>query len=158
MQGSVIHRCLKSEKLLILQISQTRLESMAPHSPQQKNQSFSAKKERVQCFGFVLRCIRSGPAAGAVTPVVRSRVPKRQPSTNMIMKFCPNYRCVAYGRVVYTQTTRCAFCRWDLKPPRMKSEPFADQKTSVDAGEAVPAPAKTDSHAQARNTLFRRPA
>ena len=40
----------------------------------------------------------------------------------MNMKFCPNYDCVAYGRVVYTQATRCAFCRWDLKPPRMKSE------------------------------------
>ena len=40
----------------------------------------------------------------------------------MIMKFCPNYGCVAYGRVVYTQATRCVFCRWDLKPPRMKSE------------------------------------
>ena len=38
------------------------------------------------------------------------------------MKYCPNYRCVAYGRVVYSQATRCAFCRWDLKPPRMKSE------------------------------------
>ena len=40
----------------------------------------------------------------------------------MNMKFCPNYGCVAYGRVVYTQATRCVFCRWDLKPPRMKSE------------------------------------
>jgi hypothetical protein len=38
------------------------------------------------------------------------------------MKYCPNYRCVGYGRVVYSQATRCAFCRWDLKPPRMKSE------------------------------------
>ena len=39
-----------------------------------------------------------------------------------MMKYCPNYKCVAYGRVVYSQATRCAFCRWDLKPPRMKSE------------------------------------
>jgi len=38
------------------------------------------------------------------------------------MKFCPNYSCVAFGRVVYTQSTRCVFCRWDLKPPRMLSE------------------------------------
>ncbi|MGC2196596.1 MAG: hypothetical protein WA628_18120 [Terriglobales bacterium] len=45
----------------------------------------------------------------------------------MTMKFCPNYGCVAYGRVVYTQTTRCVFCRWDLKPPRMKSEMQADE-------------------------------
>jgi hypothetical protein len=42
------------------------------------------------------------------------------------MKYCPNYKCVAYGRVVYSQSTRCAFCRWDLKPPRMKSEAAAD--------------------------------
>jgi hypothetical protein len=45
----------------------------------------------------------------------------------MNMKFCPNYGCVAYGRVVYTQSTRCVFCRWDLKPPRMKSETAEDQ-------------------------------
>jgi len=38
------------------------------------------------------------------------------------MKFCPNYSCVAFGRVLYTQSTRCVFCRWDLKPPRMLSE------------------------------------
>lgn len=54
----------------------------------------------------------------------------------MIMKFCPNYRCVAYGRVVYTQTTRCVFCRWDLKPPRMRSEaadePAASEQTPQD--------------------------
>jgi hypothetical protein len=42
------------------------------------------------------------------------------------MKYCPNYKCIAYGRVVYSQSTRCAFCRWDLKPPRMKSEAAAD--------------------------------
>jgi hypothetical protein len=40
----------------------------------------------------------------------------------MIMKFCPNYRCAAYGKLIYTQITRCVFCRWDLQPPRMKSE------------------------------------
>lgn len=44
------------------------------------------------------------------------------------MKFCPNYSCVAYGRVTYTQATRCAFCRWDLKPPRMKSETLTEQQ------------------------------
>lgn len=42
------------------------------------------------------------------------------------MKLCPNYGCVAYGRVVYTQATRCVFCRWDLKPPTMKSESRRD--------------------------------
>jgi len=46
----------------------------------------------------------------------------------MNMKFCPNYSCVAYGRVTYTQATRCAFCRWDLKPPRMKSETLTQQQ------------------------------
>jgi len=51
----------------------------------------------------------------------------------MIMKFCPNYGCVAYGRMVYTQSTRCVFCRWDLKPPRMKSE----------VGEETPSSAKS---------------
>jgi len=45
------------------------------------------------------------------------------------MKFCPNYKCVAFGRVVYTQSTRCVFCRWDLKPPRMLSE-SVDASTS----------------------------
>ncbi len=49
-----------------------------------------------------------------------------------IMKFCPNYRCAAYGRVVYTQSTRCGFCRWDLRPPRMKSETVADENAFAD--------------------------
>jgi len=42
------------------------------------------------------------------------------------MKFCPNSKCVAYGRVVYTPSTRCVLCRWDLKPPRMLSETVDD--------------------------------
>jgi len=76
----------------------------------------------------------------------------------MIMKFCPNYSCVAYGRVVYTQTTRCAFCRWDLKPPRMKSETFADEKTAMGVREDTPGsdPPKTDSQVHSRSTLLRR--
>ena len=53
------------------------------------------------------------------------------------MKFCPNYGCVAYGRVVYTQSTRCAFCRWDLKPPRMKSE-TAEESPTVSATVETP--------------------
>ena len=44
------------------------------------------------------------------------------------MKFCPNYSCVAYGHITYTQATRCAFCRWDLKPPRMKSETLTEHQ------------------------------
>jgi hypothetical protein len=55
------------------------------------------------------------------------------------MKYCPNYRCVAYGRVVYSQSTRCVFCRWDLKPPRMKSETAGDQATG-DVVETIEVP------------------
>ena len=60
----------------------------------------------------------------------------RQPSKAMNMKFCPNYGCVAYGRVVYTQSTRCAFCRWDLKPPRMKSETAEEAPTAGPAADS----------------------
>jgi hypothetical protein len=76
----------------------------------------------------------------------------------MIMKFCPNYSCVAYGRVVYTQTTRCAFCRWDLKPPRMKSETFADEKAAMGVRGDKPGSdsPKTDSQVHPRSTLLRR--
>lgn len=49
----------------------------------------------------------------------------------MSMKFCPNHQCVAYRRIVYTQSTRCALCRWDLKPPRLKSETIVEAKTSA---------------------------
>ena len=55
----------------------------------------------------------------------------------MIMKFCPNYTCVAYGHVVYTQTTRCVFCRWDLQPPRLKSESPAESREQPRPGEEV---------------------
>jgi hypothetical protein len=51
------------------------------------------------------------------------------------MKYCPNYSCVAYGRVTYTQATRCAFCRWDLKPPRMKSETLTEQQIHPEPGD-----------------------
>jgi hypothetical protein len=46
------------------------------------------------------------------------------------MKLCPNYECVAFERVVYTQSTRCVFCRWDLKPPRMLSETVDEHETA----------------------------
>jgi hypothetical protein len=43
-----------------------------PQTPeQQKNRSIPAKKEHVCTRRFVLRCMRSGSAAGAATPVVR---------------------------------------------------------------------------------------
>jgi len=71
----------------------------------------------------------------------------------MIMKFCPNYTCVAYGRVVYTQTTRCVFGRWDLEPPRMKSETPAEPQEQSQA-EKKPAIADTPfaHRAQLRQT------
>jgi hypothetical protein len=74
----------------------------------------------------------------------------------MIMKFCPNYHCVAYGRIVYTQTTRCVFCRWDLKPPRMKSETADDPAPSIKIVEPLPAPA--DSPSDESRERHRRPA
>jgi len=54
------------------------------------------------------------------------------------MKLCPNYGCVAHGRVVYTQATRCVFCRWDLKPPIMKSESRRDVAAQPEPGHAAP--------------------
>ena len=62
------------------------------------------------------------------------------------MKYCPNYRCVAYGRVVYSQATRCAFCRWDLKPPRMKSE----AAEPIQHGQANTSDASNRSHSQSQ--------
>ncbi len=69
------------------------------------------------------------------------------------MKFCPNYSCVAYGRVTYTQATRCAFCRWDLKPPRMKSETLTEEQIhpeSRDKSLLSNSPAKTLPHSRTR--------
>jgi len=31
------------------------------------------------------------------------------------MRACPNTACTAFGRIVYSLTTRCPFCKWDLK-------------------------------------------
>jgi hypothetical protein len=62
------------------------------------------------------------------------------------MKYCPNYQCVAYGHVVYSQSTRCAFCRWDLKPPRMKSETANDRPTSAPEPAEIPAADARASH------------
>jgi len=31
------------------------------------------------------------------------------------MRSCPNTACTAFGRIVYSLTTRCPFCKWDLK-------------------------------------------
>lgn len=76
--------------------------------------------------------------------------------SSMVMKFCPNYGCVAYGRVVYTQSTRCAFCRWDLKPPRMKSETATDENLPTSAEKAAVADVPADSYH--KRTAFRRSA
>ncbi len=84
----------------------------------------------------------------------RSAFPKDCPMARL-MKYCPNYQCVAYGRVVYSQATRCAFCRWDLRPPRMRSESSAEEKSPT----LAPAePAITTSPAEAPRAQHRRPA
>jgi hypothetical protein len=62
------------------------------------------------------------------------------------MKFCPNYDCVAYGRVVYTQSTRCVICRWDLKPPRMKSETAETKETDLETAAETPAGLESGEH------------
>jgi hypothetical protein len=72
------------------------------------------------------------------------------------MKLCPNYGCVAYGRVVYTQATRCVFCRWDLKPPTMKSESRCDvpaRPEPVDPTLAVSAAPAVPPHVHKRARL-----
>lgn len=78
------------------------------------------------------------------------------------MKFCPNYSCVAYGRVTYTQATRCAFCRWDLKPPRMKSETLTEEQIHPESGDKSlhsNSPAKRVPHARmGQSTLLPRTA
>lgn len=44
------------------------------------------------------------------------------------MRACPNTRCVAYGRIVYSLATRCPLCKWDLKIIRPMSETAAAPK------------------------------
>lgn len=106
-----------------------------------------SKKRTPAAFRFVLRCIKERGCKGADSPVVRQPGFPREPATSMIMKFCPNYRCIAYGRVVYTQITRCVFCRWDLKPPRMKSETATDEQALPEVPErSEQAPASATRH------------
>lgn len=47
------------------------------------------------------------------------------------IRHCPNEDCAAHGHVIYTQGTRCQFCRWDLKPERPRSETVVEQKGST---------------------------
>jgi hypothetical protein len=93
------------------------------------------------------------------SPVDEGRVFEPLPFLRpMTMKFCPNYRCVAYRRLVYTQSTRCAFCRWDLKPPRLKSETAIEPKASGENSDPqVIAPTVTlvDSRAKQKRTFLR---
>jgi hypothetical protein len=44
------------------------------------------------------------------------------------IRYCPNEDCPVHGHVIYTQGTRCQFCRWDLKLARNRSESAAEQK------------------------------
>ena len=76
----------------------------------------------------------------------------------MIMKFCPNFHCAAYGRVVYTQSTRCAFCRWDLKPPRMKSEENMGQAATSPVEKVVMSKVAADTRAHHKRAPLRRSA
>jgi hypothetical protein len=102
----------------------------------QKNQSFPTKKEREGLRSFVLRLHQScSNLARAPRDENESFVGRAADEVCFPMKYCPNYQCVAYGRVVYSQSTRCAFCRWDLKPPRMKSEAAADYPRDPNAEE-----------------------
>jgi hypothetical protein len=80
---------------------------------------------------------------------------RRQAPFTMIMKFCPNYRCAAYGRVVYTQSTRCVFCKWDLKPPRMKSETVEEESESDQGWTPTDAPVASERRMQPRRTALR---
>jgi hypothetical protein len=67
-----------------------------------------------------------------------------------LMKYCPNYQCVAYGHVVYAQSTRCAFCRWDLKPPRMKSETMEEKSQTPVLDQTAIRPSPTEAHREDR--------
>jgi hypothetical protein len=51
--------------------------------------------------------------------------------SQMTIKFCANRECSIYGQVVYTPSTRCTCCRWDLRPSRNKSEERIAQQSPV---------------------------
>jgi len=42
------------------------------------------------------------------------------------IRYCANRDCPVHGHVIYTQGTRCQFCRWDLKLARNRSETKVD--------------------------------
>ena len=44
------------------------------------------------------------------------------------MRVCPNTRCVAFSRIVFSVATRCPLCRWDLKSTVPVSETAAQAK------------------------------
>jgi hypothetical protein len=48
--------------------------------------------------------------------------------TEVNMRVCPNTRCVAFGRIVFSVATRCPLCRWDLKSTVPASETAAQPK------------------------------
>ena len=47
------------------------------------------------------------------------------------IRYCSNEDCPVHGHVIYTQGTRCQFCRWDLKPARPRSETVVEHKTQA---------------------------
>jgi len=39
-----------------------------------------------------------------------------------MMRACTNMKCAVFGHVVYSVSTRCPLCKWDLKPILPASE------------------------------------
>ncbi|MFZ0805219.1 MAG: hypothetical protein WAN03_03515 [Candidatus Sulfotelmatobacter sp.] len=39
------------------------------------------------------------------------------------MRSCRNPACTAFGRIFYSLTTRCPFCKWDLKNTEQGAAP-----------------------------------
>ena len=52
------------------------------------------------------------------------------------MRTCPNSKCVAFGRIVYSVATRCPLCRWDLKNEVPAGEVAIREKPTAQASSA----------------------
>jgi len=53
------------------------------------------------------------------------------------MRACPNIRCTVFGRIVYSLTTRCPLCKWDLKPILPKNSGAQNEREGHDFSRAV---------------------
>jgi hypothetical protein len=49
------------------------------------------------------------------------------------MRACINTQCVAFGRMVYSVTTRCPLCKWDLRMIPAAKEAVATSKQTRQA-------------------------